>query len=295
MSDNNQNAVIVDRGYRPYEGPRGQLASAMWAIVKDGYRRALGLRRRAWSKVLPWGLIALMMLITTVVVAVAWFAGDVVPDLPSYAEYFDLTSRLGLLFVALTGPLILIPDRVQGVLAVYMSRPLRMTDYLIAKTLALLTLMLTFYLVPQTLLYLGLASLSPDGFFDYVTSNLDILWKVPAVALAFIVTHGSIVFAISAFLGRSGLASGLYLGFILIANPVTELIVDVANFAGARYAALFAFEQHPRYIRDWVFDSDSGRLIMEEANFDPWVSLVAILVTFAVSSLVVFTQYRKLP
>ena len=291
----NQEAIIVDRGYRPYEGPRGTLRSSMWAIVKDGYRRALGLRRRAWSKVMPWGLIALMLMITFVVIAVAWFAGDLIPDLPSYAEYFDLTSQLGLLFVALTGPLLLVPDRVNGVLAVYMSRPLRMVDYLLAKTAALVSLMLTFYLVPQAILHLGLAGLSDDGFFTYLGANLDVLWKVPIVALAYIATHGSIAFAVSAFLGKSGLASGLYLGFIIITNNVAGLIVGSANFTGAKYAALFAIEQHPRYVRDWVFDSNAGFLIMEEAGFDAWVSAVCIVVVVAVSALIVWRQYRKLP
>ncbi|MBK5267107.1 MAG: hypothetical protein JJE47_06675 [Acidimicrobiia bacterium] len=290
-----EQAIIVDRGYRPYEGPRGTLRSSMWAIVKDGYRRALGLRRRAWSKVMPWGLIALMLMITMVVIAVAWFAGDLIPDLPSYAEYFDLTSQLGLLFVALTGPLLLVPDRVNGVLAVYMSRPLRMSDYLLAKTAALVSLMLTFYLVPQTILHLGLAALSDDGFFTYLGANLDVLWKVPVVALAYIATHGSIAFAVSAFLGRSGLASGLYLGFIIITNNVAGLIVSVATFPGAKYAALFALEQHPRYFRDWVFGTNAGFLIMEEAGFDAWVSLVCIVAIVALSSLVVWRQYRKLP
>ena len=290
-----EQAIIVDRGYRPYEGPRGSLRSSMWAIVKDGYRRALGLRRRAWSKVMPWGLIALMLMITMVVIAVAWFAGDLIPDLPSYAEYFDLTSQLGLLFVALTGPLLLVPDRVNGVLAVYMSRPLRMSDYLLAKTAALVSLMLTFYLVPQTILHLGLAALSDDGFFTYLGANLDVLWKVPVVALAYIATHGSIAFAVSAFLGRSGLASGLYLGFIIITNNVAGLIVSVATFPGAKYAALFALEQHPRYFRDWVFGTNAGFLIMEEAGFDAWVSLVCIVAIVALSSLVVWRQYRKLP
>ncbi len=290
-----QEAIIVDRGYRPYDGPRGSLRSSMWAIIKDGYRRALGLRRRAWSKVMPWGLIALMLMITFVVIAVAWFAGDLIPDLPSYAEYFDLTSQLGLLFVALTGPLLLVPDRVNGVLAVYMSRPLRMRDYLLAKTAALVSLMLTFYLVPQMILHLGLAGLSDDGFFTYLGANLDVLWKVPVVALAYIATHGSIAFAVSAFLGRSGLASGLYLGFIIITNNVAEVIVSSADFAGARYAALFALEEHPRYFRDWVFDSNAGFLIMEEAGFDAWVSGVCILAVVALSSLIVWRQYRKLP
>lgn len=290
-----EQAIIVDRGYRPYEGPRGTLRSSMWAIVKDGYRRALGLRRRAWSKVMPWGLIALMLMITMVVIAVAWFADDLIPDLPSYAEYFDLTSQLGLLFVALTGPLLLVPDRVNGVLAVYMSRPLRMSDYLLAKTAALVSLMLTFYLVPQTILHLGLAALSDDGFFTYLGANLDVLWKVPVVALAYIATHGSIAFAVSAFLGRSGLASGLYLGFIIITNNVAGLIVSVATFPRAKYAALFALEQHPRYFRDWVFGTNAGFLIMEEAGFDAWVSLVCIVAIVALSSLVVWRQYRKLP
>ena len=46
-----QQAVIVDRGYRHYEGVRTGRRGAMLAILREGYRRALGLRRKAKRKV----------------------------------------------------------------------------------------------------------------------------------------------------------------------------------------------------------------------------------------------------
>jgi hypothetical protein len=50
--------TVYDLGYAPHEGPRLGRPAGIRAMVVDGTRRALGLRRKAWPKVLPWGLIA---------------------------------------------------------------------------------------------------------------------------------------------------------------------------------------------------------------------------------------------
>ena len=50
--------TIYDLGYAPHEGARLGRRAALRAMIVDGSRRALGLRRKPWTKVLPWGLIA---------------------------------------------------------------------------------------------------------------------------------------------------------------------------------------------------------------------------------------------
>jgi len=286
-------AIIVDRGYRPYEGDRLGTGAARRAIVREGYRRVLGLRRKARSKVFPWALIAFMVLLAALFVMIQWLAGDLTDELPGHGEYFDTISALPILFMALAAPQLLVPDRTQGVLSVYLSRPLRMIDYLGAKAAALGSLMMSLYLVPQVILYLGLAALSDDGFFGYLGANLDILWKVPTVALVYLALHGSLAFAIASYVPRIGFAAGTYLGAVIIANRLADFLSG-ADFAGARWFALLSFEQHPRVIRDWVFGLD-GRTIMGSAGFDPWLSLVVVGAVTVLSGALIWAQYRRLP
>lgn len=290
-------AVIVDRGYRPYEGERTGPTGTAKAIVFDGFRRVVGLRRKARRKVLPWFLIVLALASVVILIGIHWATSNApegaIEELPRYGEYFDFISVVALLFSALAIPEVLVPDRVQGTLNVYFSRPLTVDRYLAAKALAIGAVVLSFYLVPQFIFHIGLAAVSSDGFLSYLGANLDVLWKVPATALVYLAVHGAVAAAIAAFLPRVGAAAGVFLGAMLIFNLIAEFFLDATEFPGGRFAALFAFEQHPRYVRDWIFDIDTLRHIPEQAGFEPVVSLAVAAVLLIVSAVVVRWQYRR--
>ena len=90
------------------------------------------------------------------------------PRSPATASCSTSTRGSALLFIALAGPQLLIPDRTRGVLSVYFSRPLTVDGYLAFKTLAFATVVGAIYIVPQLLLHLGLALISDDGFLPYL-------------------------------------------------------------------------------------------------------------------------------
>ncbi len=294
MSD----AVIYDRGYRSYDGPLGGRGTTRRAIVADGVRRILGLRRKTRRKVLPWSLLALALLMAGIVVGLHFAAGSISAaiseGLPQYAELFDLFSRLALLFIAVTGPELIGPDRSQGVLSVYFSRPMTVGDYLAAKLAAYVSVTSLIYLVPQIALHLGLASLSSDGFLSYLGSNLDILWKIVAVSLAFIAVHGGVLAVITSYIDRTGFAAAAFLGTIIAGRNLAEVVAQ-ASFPGARWFSLLALDDHPRFIRDWLFDSDVGGVYAPEAaGFGPWVSVAVVVVVGVGGGLWMLRRYRKL-
>lgn len=293
MSD----AIIFDRGYKVYDGELRGRSATRRAIVKDGVRRILGIRRKARRKVLPWGLLAIGLLMAAVLVGQLFIfgslAGAVAEGLPSYAELFDLYSRIALLFLAVTIPELLGPDRGQGVLSVYFSRPMSVGDYLGAKAGAYLLMAASIYLIPQAAFHLGAASLAPEGFLSYLGSNLDILWKVGASALAFMLVHGGVLAVIGAYIDRTSFAAATFLG-VLLAGGNLAGVVSEADFPGARYASLVAFDDHARYVRDWIFDRDLGSYWVEQAGFEPWVSLLAIGVIAIVGSAWTYRRYRRL-
>lgn len=293
MSD----AIIFDRGYKVYDGELRGRSATRRAIVKDGVRRILGIRRKARRKILPWGLLAIGLLMAAVLVGQLFIfgslAGAVAEGLPSYAELFDLYSRIALLFLAVTIPELLGPDRGQGVLSVYFSRPMSIGDYLGAKAGAYVLMAASIYLIPQAAFHLGAASLAPEGFLSYLGSNLDILWKVGASALAFMLVHGGVLAVIGAYVDRTSFAAATFLG-VLLAGGNLAGVVSEADFPGARYASLVAFDDHARYVRDWIFDSDLGDYWVERAGFEPWVSLLAIGVIAVVGSAWTYRRYRRL-
>ena len=62
--------VIHDIGYRPYAGPRLGERAVAWAFFVTGLRNCFGLGRSGRSKILPMGLLALMLLPALILVGV---------------------------------------------------------------------------------------------------------------------------------------------------------------------------------------------------------------------------------
>ncbi len=289
--------AIFDLDYRRYEGERTGRTKIRWAIVRDGVRKVLGLRRKARRKILPWGLIILAVLPAIAVVGFQVFtqglgADELLEDLiPGHADYFGLTFQLTFLFVALSAPELLIPDRVGNVLTVYASRPLTLADYLIARVGALLMVVLAFTLIPQIVIYLGGAVLSGD-IVRHLTDNLDLLWKIPAGSLAVFATQAGIAFIISAFARRRGIAAGIYIAFTIISGGVAFGLAEAVN----RWFAIIDLQAHAIILIGEIFsDSDlSEGTALVENNISPWVSLIAVVVIAVVSGGLLYRRYRRL-
>ena len=288
--------VIFDRGYRTYDGPRTGPSGARRAVYREGLKRILGLGRKARLKIFPWSLITIALISAAVFIGVHWAIGDIAESVgqgvPSYGGLFDFYSAISLLFIAFAGPQLLIPDRTKGVLSVYFSRPLTVDGYLISKVGAFATLVGAFYIVPQTVLHIGLALISEDGFLPYLGDNIDILWRVPATTLAFVTLHGALVFILASVIGRTGIAAAAFLGILTAGTGVAARVAE-ASFAGARWVSLLALEQHPRIIRDYLFE-DTVEYPAEAAGFEVWASVVVISIMAAIAVGFVRARYRRL-
>lgn len=288
--------VIFDRGYRTYDGPRNGPRGARRAVYTEGLKRILGLGRKARLKIFPWSLISIALISAAIFIGIHWVIGDIAESVgqgvPSYGGLFDFYSAISLLFIAFAGPQLLIPDRTKGVLSVYFSRPLTVNGYLISKTGAFVTLIGAFYIVPQTVLHIGLALISDDGFLPYLGDNLDILWRVPATTLAFVALHGAIVFILASVIDRTGIAAAAFLGLLIAGGGIAARVAE-ATFSGARWVSLLALDQHPRIIRDSLFEN-TVEYPAEAAGFGVWMSVALIAVLAAVAVGFVRARYRRL-
>lgn len=288
--------VIYDRGYRTYDGPRTGPSGARRAVFKEGIRRVLGLGRKARQKIFPWSLITIALIAAAVFIGIHWAIGNIEESLregiPTYGGLFDFYSAISLLFIALAGPQLLIPDRESGALSVYFSRPLTVDGYLGAKVGAFATVVGAIYIVPQVVLHIGLALIADEGFLPYMGDNLDVLWKVPVTTLAFLGLHGAIAFILSSLIGRTGIAAAAFLGLIVAGSGIAAAVA-AAGFSGSRWFALLSIDQHPRIIRDHFF-GDTVEYPAEAAGFEVWVSVLVIVVLIAVATAFVRYRYRKL-
>ncbi|HEX2381428.1 MAG TPA: hypothetical protein VHI95_02230, partial [Acidimicrobiales bacterium] len=127
--------AVYDRGYRPYEGPRGGRRAATFALYRASIRRALGIRRSWRQKVAPFVLLGIVTVPAIVNVGIAYVTRDEIGSriqFITYREYVGVSSAL-LVFVAITAPDIVCPDRRQRVLPLLFARPLTGADYVLAK------------------------------------------------------------------------------------------------------------------------------------------------------------------
>jgi len=287
--------VVYDLGYKPYEGERLGRGGAVRAVIKDGVRRVLGIRRKARKKVFPWMLMGIAVLPAVVFIGLAFTLSAFSPDAQSpfggHAEYIGLVGAIVLLFVALAAPELLIPDREEGVLAVYSSRPLTARDYIAARAGALAIVVGSFMLLPNLLMYIGFAALDDRGLGAALIGNSGDLVKVLLAMAAYMVGYGAPALLIATYAKRAGPAAGTFLALIFGSTAFAEAFQRI-DFPGARFGTLLSFLQHPEIVRSWVFDKPQDAA-PTGAGFEPWVSAVVIALLAVLTGYLMHRRYRR--
>ena len=228
--------AVYDRGYRPYEGPRGGRGAARAAMWRSTVRRALGLRREWRQKVFPWALVALATL-PAIFAVMGAYAQSRTPfadvELVSHRDYLGVSSIL-LLFVATVAPDLVCPDRRNRTLPLIFSRPLTGDDYVGAKFVALASLVFGFTLVPQIVLFVGQMLVNGDGALDYFTDNAGALWQVPLAAALIAVFYAAFGLAVAATTSRRVAGSVAILAVLIVTSTVAAVAenqaADVPSF-----------------------------------------------------------------
>jgi ABC-2 type transport system permease protein len=256
--------AVYDRGYRPYTGPRGGRREATWALWRLSVRRALGLRRSWRQKVFPWTLLAITTVPAIVNVGIGYAIRNdpfEIPDFEfiTYREYVGVSTAL-LLFVALTAPDVVCPDRQQRVLPLLFSRPLTGTDYVTAKVGAIAFIVFGFGFLPQVVLFVGQMLVS-DGALEYFTDNAEVLWQVPVAVAILAVYYAAIGVALASLTDRRIVGGVAILGVALITSAVAAIIIEAAGDGGTPLAVVNVLAL-PLDVRDLVFlghlSDDSG-------------------------------------
>jgi ABC-2 type transport system permease protein len=244
---------VYDRGYRPYDGELGGRSAARLALFKGSVRRALGIRRSWRQKLFPWVLLAIATVPAIVNVGVAYITRDRFTEtieIITYREYVGVSTAL-LVFVGLTAPDVICPDRRNRVLPLLFSRPLTGSDYVAAKVGAVAAIVFAFGFLPQVVLFVGQMLVS-DAALDYLTDNAAVLWQVPVAVAVLALYYASLAVAISSFATRRIVAAAALL-IVLLVSSVTAAILTEGRTTGTAWAAVNLLN-NPLQIRDLIFE-----------------------------------------
>jgi ABC-2 type transport system permease protein len=287
--------AVYDRGYRPYDGPRGGRRAATFALYRASIRRALGFRRSWRQKVAPFVLLGIATVPAVINVGVGYVTRDRLFDrveIFTYREYVGVSTAL-LVFVALTAPDIVCPDRRQRVLPLIFARPLTGLDYALAKVAAIFSVLFLFSFLPQVLLFVGQALVS-DGALEYTRDNLDVMWKVPAAIVFLAAFHAVIGVAIASLASRRIAAGAAFIGLFLVSSVTSGILIgDFEAGDTGSAAALLSVIGLPLHLRDLVFlgqiDPESPLNGVESGGLYAVLAYVAIV---TVGAAVTLYRYR---
>jgi ABC-2 type transport system permease protein len=288
--------AVYDRGYRPYTGPRGGRREATWALWRLSVRRALGLRRSWRQKVFPWALLAITTIPAVINVGIGYAIRNDPLEIPdfefiTYREYVGVSTAL-LLFVALTAPDIVCPDRQRRVLPLLFSRPLTGSDYVAAKVGAIAFIVFGFGFLPQVVLFVGQMLVS-DGALRYFTDNAEVLWQVPVAVAILAVYYAAIAVALASLTDRRIVGGVAILGVALITSAVAAIIIEAAGEGGTPLAVVNVLAL-PLDVRDLVFlghlSDDSG---LSGVSGGGVLAVLAYLLVLGSSIAVLQRRYRE--
>ena len=298
---------LFDLGYQHYDGPREGRTRARKAVFFDGFKTTLGLGRGTGAKVLPFLLFGAAMTPAVIMAIITSVTNNLV-DLPGHDDYYEVVSIVLLIFSAIIAPELLCPDRRNGVISLYLVRPLSITDYVAARWLAFFAITLLLVYSGQIVLLVSLVLSAADPM-EYLRDNwLDIPRILGAGFLlaAFITT---LPLAVSAFTDRRAIASAFVIGLFIISSAaggiLTECDDDSERQGGSRcepitgdaakWFGLVSVARVPTNVNDMIFDvEDEGRRSRLTAELPRVVPIGMYLILTGGLGAALWLRYRRL-
>jgi ABC-2 type transport system permease protein len=215
--------VIHDIGFRHYTGPRLGRAHLLRSLYVETLRGSYGLGRSAKSKVLPFLMLAVMVLPTVIISVVTGVTGG--DKLPlEYTQYpFVLWPAISI-FLAAQAPASVSRDLRFRVMSLYFSRPLTRGDYVRAKFAAMFSSLMILISVPLLVLYAG-ALLAKLPFWAQTRGLLAGL--AGGILFAALLTAFGLV--IASITPRRGFGVAAIITIILLLNVVAGSLQDLAS------------------------------------------------------------------
>ena len=293
--------AVFDIGYQRYTGVREGRGRGRKAVFKDGLRIAFGLGRGSRAKVLPWFFIVALSAIALVMALIAGAANLMggagaaqKANLPTHSDYNGIASIITFVFAALVGPELLCRDRRDGVINLYLVRPLTGSDYVISRWAAFLVVMSAAAWLPQIILFLGLSMGDPKPL-EYLTLHwLDIpRFLLAGLAMAAYATTLSLL--VASFTSRRAYASVFLVGLFMITAPFTIGLAMEMDGKPGQWISMFNLTNIPVHVNDVIFGEVSEITSEAPARLLPaWVRVGWYFLWTVVPGFFLWSRYRRL-
>jgi ABC-2 type transport system permease protein len=286
-----EGSAIYDLGYRHYDGRRLGPWYGTRALFVHSLLGAYGLRRATRSKIVPMTLFALSLLPAFVIaVMINVQPADELP-LP-YTGYAAVTWLLLSIYVAGQAPQAVSRDLRFRTVALYLSRPLERSQYVLAKYAALTAAVFVFLAIPLTVMFTA-ALLSDLPVWAQVRGWLAGL----AGALLFALVLSGLGLVIAALTPRRGIGVGVIVAVLVLLTGVAGIVQGLAMEAGQRtlagYAGLFAPISLVDGVQVWLFDAETSSAAGPPGTVGGLVYLATTLAVIAACYGALLLRYRK--
>ena len=293
--------TVFDTGYQSYTGKREGRNRGRTAVFKDGIRTALGFGRGGRAKILPWFFIGAMSAIATVMALVIGAANRLggagtaeQVNLPSHSDYNGIASIIMFVFAAVVGPELLCRDKRDGVINLYLVRPLTGSDYIVSRYAAFLCVVTVAAWIPQFILFLGLSMGDPKPL-EYLSNHwIDIpRFLLAGLAMSLYVTTLGLL--VASFTSRRAYASVFLVGLFAISSPFTLGMAEEMTGTAGQIVSMFSLTTIPVHVNDVIFGDVSEMTKEAPAHLLPaWIKISWYLAWVLVPAGVLWARYRKL-
>jgi len=236
MSSPTNESVIHDIGFRHYDGPRLGRGWAFRSLLIETFRGCYGLGRPSKVKAMPWVLAGLIMAPALIMVAITVVTGGTTLPL-SYTQYAGGMWLLIAMFVAGRAPYAISRDLRDGVMPLYLSRPILRRDYVLAKFCGVALGVFSYIAAPIVVLLIG-ALLAKFPVVHELSGALGGL--AMAAVLALVLTSISMVLA--SISRRKGLGVAAIMTTLVLASGFAGILIQILQMkfteASAAYAAI---------------------------------------------------------
>jgi ABC-2 type transport system permease protein len=250
----------------------------------------LGIKRNAWTKVLPFATIFMAYVPAIVFVGITVLVDDVLqraPDvLPTYGQYYFYVSAAIVIFTAFVAPELLCPDRRNGMLGIYLASTLTRNTYLLAKAIAVGLVLAIVTLGPPLFMVIArtIAGSGPEGPGEVAL----LLGQAALSGILLGVLYAAISLAVSSLTSRKIAASAAII--LLIFGSATVSTVMVESDA-SRFVFLLNLLNMPFELVQRIYDEGS---VLGPAGAMSTAELVAGYLAWVVpAALIVWVRYRR--
>lgn len=291
MAEARAAGTIYDLGYQTYGGTRLGRNHAIGNLIKYSFKAAFGIGRGARAKAIPLFVAAIVFLPAIVRVGVASTIGQ--PNLVDFAGHLQFTAFSIALFVAAQAPELIVTDKQQGVLSLYLSRPITARDYAMAKMFALTGAMLVLTLGPQLFMFLGKVFLSATPV-DMLQSEFPKLGPIFAGTMMTSLFVAAIGLAAASLTSRRAYGTAAIITVFMMLPAATEIIRTLTIGPVRKYARLGNPIVIVTGFTNWLFDIEANRRsIVSRLDLPGQAYLYMMIVVIVAGVSLLVYRYRR--